>query len=177
MPHLPASAPGRDQATTASPEPTRPAIQQLAWRVFAPIDLAINVVINGGIAWWLFAARPAVPLTGPAGLTAMVLPMTLILATVTTFCGFFNAVRERRSGRATPPLSRSAPWALRAVAEAVATGLGAWLVATALALGLAAAAPAATLGPVAAVLAITMIAGLLGFLLHGRAVSRGGRLH
>ena len=151
-------------------------IARLAWTVFAPIDLVINVAINGTIAWWLFGSRETLPLTGPAGLTAMVLPMTLILATLTTFSGVFNAVRERRSGRVTPPLPRATPWVGRACIEAVTTGACSWLVAFVVACGLAAAAPSAAVGPTGAVLAITAIAGSLAFLLHGRAVTRGGRL-
>ncbi|MFM1996828.1 MAG: hypothetical protein RLZZ111_1215 [Planctomycetota bacterium] len=156
--------------------PTRavPSIGWLAWRVFAPLDLVINAVINGSIAWWLYGGRAGVPLTGPGGLTTMALPMSFILATVTTFCGFWNAVRERRAGRATPPLAADARWMLRAAGESLTAGVATWLVAVAVAAGLARAAPTATLGPVGAIAAIAGLAAALGFLLHGRAVMRGG---
>ncbi|MFM8893755.1 MAG: hypothetical protein ACKOTB_19485 [Planctomycetia bacterium] len=176
MTTVPLSAPPPGHEPAAEPAAAPPPIARLAWRVFAPIDLVINVVINGTIAWWLFGSRPTVPLTGPAGLTSMVLPMTAILATLTTFSGVFNAVRERRSGRATPPLSPATRWAARACVEAITTGVCGWLVACVIARGLAAAAPSAAVGPLGGVLAITAIAGLLAFLLHGRAVARGGRI-
>ncbi|MFM8891454.1 MAG: hypothetical protein ACKOTB_07500, partial [Planctomycetia bacterium] len=169
------AAPRHDHEPAAEPGAAPPAIARLAWRVFAPIDLVINVAINGTIAWWLFGSRPTVPLTGPAGLTSMVLPMSLILATLTTFSGFCNAVRERRAGRATPPLPPATRWAARACVEAITTGVCSWFVAFVVARGLAAA-PSATVDPIGAVLAITAIAGLLAFLLHGRAVTRGGRI-
>jgi len=149
-------------------------IRWLAWRVFAPVDLAINALINGAIAWWLFGGRPEVPLTGAGGLTAMVLPMTFILATVTTFCGWWNAVRERRAGRATPPLAADVRWLRPAAVESVGVGLAAWLVACGAAAAVSWAAPRAAVGPLGGVLAIATIAAGLGFLLHGRAVTRGG---
>jgi hypothetical protein len=151
-----------------------PSIRWLAWRVFAPLDLVLNAVINGAIAWWLYGGRTEVTLTGPGGLTMMALPMSFILATVTTFCGFWNAVRERRAGRATPPLAADARWMLRAGMESLATGAVTWLVATAVAAGLSWAAPTTTVGPIGAIVAITALAAALGFLLHGRAVMRGG---
>lgn len=157
----------------ASPRAVPP-IGWLAWRIFAPLDLVINAVINGVIAWWLFGGRAEVPLTGPGGLTMMALPMSFILATVTTFCGFWNAVRERRAGRATPPLATGARWTLRAAGEALVTGAVTWLGAVAVAAGIARVAPTAATGPVGAVAAITLLAAALGFVLHGRAVERGG---
>ena len=175
MTHEPPPSSRHDHEPAAEPAGPGTTIERLAWRVFAPIDLVINVAINGTIAWWLFGARPMVPLTGPVGLTTMVLPMTLILATLTTFSGFFNAVRERRSGRATPPLPSSTRWVARACFEAAATGFSSWLLAFVIARGLAAAAPSATVGPTGAVVVIAALAGLLAFLLHGRAVTRGGR--
>ncbi len=154
----------------------RPPIDRLAWRVFAPLDAAINVAINAPIAWWLFGGRDEIPLTGPFGLTMMALPMTFILTTVTTFFGIWNAVRERRAGRALPPLAANARWLVRACTEAVAAGTAALTLAIVAAWLLGRVAPELRVGPVGAVLAIAVYAGLLGFLGHGRAVVRGGRL-
>jgi hypothetical protein len=106
----------------------------------------------------------------------MALPMTAILATATTLFGFWNAVRERRAGRATPPLSRDARWVPRACAEALAAGASAGIVAVVAAWGLGRVAPDLCVGPVGAVLAIGGYAAVLAFWLHGRAVERGGRL-
>lgn len=158
----------------AAPPPPPP-IARLAWRVFAPLDAVINMAINGGVAWWLYGGREEIPLVGPYGLPMMLLPMTFILATLTTFFGWFNAVRERRAGRASPTLAGDAPWALRAWAEALATGAVAWLLALALVLAGRSVGADGSLKPAAAILAITASAGLLAFLLHGRAVVRGGR--
>jgi hypothetical protein len=156
----------------ATPPP--PPIARLAWRVFAPLDAAISMAINAPIAWWLFGGRDEIPLVGPSGLPMMILPMTFILATLTTFFGWFNAVRERRAGRASPTLAGDVPWAIRAWAEALATGAVAWLLALAAAGLLGRVAAEVLVGPVWAILAITASAGLLAFLLHGRAVVRGG---
>jgi hypothetical protein len=153
-----------------------PPIRRLAWRVFAPLDAAINVVINGGIAWWLYGGRDEIPLTGPSGLTMMALPMTFILATATTYFGMWNAVRERRAGRAEPALGADASWVSRACTEAVATGAVAWLLAVGMAWVLGRFNPDARVGPVGAVSGIAASAGVIAFLLHGRAVTRGGLL-
>jgi hypothetical protein len=163
-----------DAGFAAAPSRAVPSIGWLAWRVFAPLDLVINAVINGSIAWWLYGGRAEVPLTGPGGLTMMALPMSFILATMTTFCGFWNAVRERRARRATPPLAADARWMPWAVVESLATGAVTWLVAKAVAAGLAGAVPMAAVGPIGAIVVITAMAAALGFLLHGRAVMRGG---
>jgi hypothetical protein len=144
--------------------------------VFAPLDAVINVAINAPIAWWLFGGRDEIPLTGPFGLTMMALPMTAILATATTFFGFWNAVRERRAGRATPVLARDARWVARACAEALAAGASAGIVAVVAAWVLGRVAPDLCVGPVGAVLGISGYAAALAFWLHGRAVERGGRL-
>lgn len=152
-----------------------PPIGRLAWRVFAPLDAAINVAINAPIAWWLFGGRDGIPLTDPFGLTMMALPMTFILATATTFFGIWNAVRERRAGRATPVLAADSPWLVRACVEAVAAGTAALTLAIAAAWLLGRVAPELRVGPVGAILGIGGYAGLLAFLAHGRAVVSGGR--
>jgi hypothetical protein len=170
------SVPAKQGAGTPGTGPAGPPpIDRLAWRVFAPLDAVINVAINAPIAWWLFSGRDEIPLTGPYGLTMMALPMTFILTTATSFFGIWNAVRERRAGRAAPPLGADAPWLVRACGEAVAAGLVAWLLAIAGAWLLGRVAPELRVGPVGAVLAIAAYAGLLAFLAHGRAVVRGGR--
>lgn len=164
---------GAQGSRSAGPPPP---IDRLAWRVFAPLDAAINVAINAPIAWWLFGGRDDIPLTGPFGLTMMALPMTFILTTATNLFGIWNAVRERRAGRAAPPLAANAPWMLRACVEAVAAGTAALVVAVAAAWLLGRVEPDVRVGPVGAVLAIAGYAGLLAFLEHGRAVVRGGRV-
>ena len=153
-----------------------PPIGRLAWRVFAPLDAAINVAINGGIAWWLFGGRDQIPLTGPGGLTTMAVPMTVILTTATTFFGVGNAVRARRLGWAAPPLAADARWRARACAEAIAAGVVALAVAVAAAWLFGRFAPELRVGPVATVGGIAAYAGLLAFLVHGRAVVRGGNV-
>ena len=168
---------GQSEGTQATrPAASPPPIGRLAWRVFAPLDAAINVAINAPIAWWLFGGRQDIPLTGPYGLTMMALPMTFILTTATSLFGIWNAVRERRAGRAAPPLAADARWMVRACTEAVAAGTAALTLAIAAAWLFGRVAPELRVGPVGAVLAISVYAGLLAFLAHGRAVMRGGRL-
>lgn len=167
---------GQSEGTLAArPAGAPPPLGRLAWLVFAPLDAVINVAINAPIAWWLFGGRQEIPLTGPSGLTMMALPMTFILTTATTFFGIWNAVRERRAGRAAPAFAAEARWLMRACVEAVAAGTAALTLAIAAAWTLGRVAPGLRVGPLGAVLAIAGYAALLAFLAHGRAVVRGGR--
>lgn len=151
-------------------------VERFAWRVAAPIDLVINAAINGCIAAWLFRGLPRVPLTSGLSVAAMVLPMSFLLCAITTLFGWMNAVRERRHGRVTPPLPPGVPWLGRAVVDGVAAGAaalaGTWLAVTLAATFL----PLATVPYGMATAGVGLLAALLGYGFHGRAVIRGGRL-
>ena len=168
---MPATSASPAIPAVASPLP----IATFAWRIAAPIDLVINVVINASIAAWLYRSLPDVPAVTGHSIAGMAVPMTGILATLTTLSGHWNAIRERRAGRVAPAISTETRWLGRGIGDALATGLvaggTAWLVARWLATPLA----AATLPYPLAVAAIGGYAGLLGYVLHGRAVVRGGR--
>jgi len=79
-------------------------VKQFAWRVAGPRDFFINLVINATIPFWVFKGMDMVPLTGSHSVASVVLPMSLLLCTLTTFFGWFNAVKERRAGVVEPAL-------------------------------------------------------------------------
>jgi len=56
-------------------------------RVAMPREFAINFIVNGGIAAFLFWNRSEVPLTGLDGLSAMLMPMSFLLPWLTSFFG------------------------------------------------------------------------------------------
>jgi hypothetical protein len=154
-----------------------PSVAWFAWRVAARIDFLINLLINGAIAAWLYRSAAGVTLVEGLSLAAMLVPMAFFLCAITTVFGWWNAVRERRAGRVLPPLVEGHPWFGRAVLDGVAVGAvacaGTWLALR----GLAAALPAAALPAWLAVTVVGTVAGVLGYLFHGRAVVRGGRWH
>lgn len=146
-----------------------------AWRVAAPLDFAINLAINGVIAAWLFRGLSRVPITAGLSVTSMVVPMSFLLCSITTVFGWYNAVRERRRGRVTPPIAPGVGWFGRAVLDATGAGFvglaAAWLAAAAAGRSF----PAATVSYATAVAGIGLLAGMLGYIFHGRAVQRAGR--
>lgn len=168
--------PDDDRTRTAQAASAPLPVDRFAWRVAAPLDFVINLAINGGIAAWLFRGSPRVPLTSGLSVASMVVPMSFLLCAITTLFGWWNAVRERRSGRVTPPLPPGVPWLGRAMVDALAAGSAAvavtWL-ATVLA---GATVPQATVSPGMATAGVGLLAGLLGYGFHGRAVTRGGRI-
>jgi len=159
---------------TASPGRPPLTVKQFAWRVAGPRDFVINLVVNSTIPFWLFRGHDAVPLTGWHSVAAVVLPMSFLLGTLTTFFGWFNAIKERRAGLVVPPVVPGTPWAGRAWRAGLAVGLPALAIATAAVLLAARLAPEATVGFWPAVLGIGFLSGVAGLVLHARAVERGG---
>jgi len=166
-----------NQSTSALP-PRRAAlpVERFAWRVAAPLDFVINLAINGGIAAWLFRGLPRVSLTSGLSVASMVVPMSFLLCAITTLFGWWNAVRERRSGRVTPPLPPGTPWLGRAMVDGLAAGAVALAVTWLATVAAEATVPQATVSSGMATAGVGLLAGLLGYCFHGRAVSRGGRI-
>jgi hypothetical protein len=157
------------------PLPVLSSADQFAWRVAARIDFIVNLLLNGAIAWWFYGAAPRVALAGPGSMESMLVPMAFFLCAITTVFGWWNAVRERRAGRVTPGLADAAGWFGRALVDGVAAGAISvatmWMALRVVDRTI----PAAALPGSAAVAAIALAAGGLGYLFHGRAVVRGGR--
>ena len=79
-------------------------VKEFAWRVAGPRDFCINLVVNATIPFWVFKGMDLIPLTGAHSVASVVLPMSFLLCTLTTFFGWFNAVKERRAGVVEPAL-------------------------------------------------------------------------
>lgn len=158
--------------TTAAFRPLR----GYAWRVLGPREFAINVAINTPIAYLVYRHAERVPLVGWLSLLVVCGPMSFLLPLLTTFFGYMNGVlaRSRRlAGEDWPPQTR---WRR----EAWTAGLrAAALLGPACLLALAALdrlLPGVTLSPGAAVATVGLYGGILGWILHARAVLRAGRL-
>ena len=64
-------------------------VKEFAWRVAGPRDFFINLVVNATIPFWVFKGMDLVPLTGSHSVASVVLPMSFLLCTLTTFFGWF----------------------------------------------------------------------------------------
>jgi len=151
-------------------------VKQFAWRVAGPRDFFINLVINATIPFWVFKGMDLVPLTGSHSVASVVLPMSLLLCTLTTFFGWFNAVKERRAGVVEPALVEGTKWASKAWVNGFTVGVPAFLIAGGLTFGANQLAPDASVGFWTAVLGIGFGAGVLGYVLHSMAIERGGAI-
>lgn len=151
-------------------------VKEFAWRVAGPRDFFINLVVNATIPFWVFKGMDLVPLTGSHSVASVVLPMSFLLCTLTTFFGWFNAVKERRAGVVEPALVEGTKWAGQAWINGFSVGLPAFLIVLGITFGVDQYAPDASVGFWAAVLGIGFGAGVLGYVLHSMAIVRGGAI-
>jgi hypothetical protein len=162
----------------AATPPSRPprSVRDFAWRVAGPRDFVINLLINTAVPFWVFRGHDLVPLTGRHSVASVVLPMSFLLCTLTTFFGWFNCIKERRAGAVVPAVAAGTKWAARAWLAGLAVGLPALTATVGVAFVLGRFFPDATIGYWPAVLGIGITAGLAGLFLHARAVERGGAI-
>ena len=151
-------------------------VKEFAWRVAGPRDFCINLVVNATIPFWVFKGMDLIPLTGSHSVASVVLPMSFLLCTLTTFFGWFNAVKERRAGVVEPALVGGTKWAGQARINGFTVGLPAFLIALGITFGVNQFAPDASVGFWTAVLGIGFGAGVMGYVLHSLAIERGGAI-
>ncbi len=149
-------------------------VREFAWRVAGPREFVIVLVINTIIPYWVYRGLDLVPLTGEHSVASVVLPMSFLLCTLTTFFGWFNAIKERRAGRVLPPLVDNIRWSGRAWLNGLVAGIAALGIATVATFLVRRVMPGATISFWIAVLGIGFCAALVSFALHCRAVERGG---
>jgi drug/metabolite transporter (DMT)-like permease len=102
--------------------------------------------------------------------------MSFLLCTLTTFFGWFNAVKERRAGVVEPAFIEGTKWAGQAWINGFTVGSPALLIAVGLTFGVNQFAPDVSVGFWTAVLGIGFGAGVLGYVLHSMAIERGGAI-
>lgn len=149
-------------------------VREFAWRIAGTRDFVINLIVNTTIAFWVFRRHDSVPLTGGHSVAAVVLPMSFLLCTLTTFFGWFNAIKERRMGTVVPPIAKGIRWSGRAWRDGLAVGVRGLAVAMGVTFLVNRLIPGATISFWIAVSGIGLCAAVAGFLLHSRAVERGG---
>jgi hypothetical protein len=144
--------------------------------VAGPREFVITGVINTLIAVWVFHGATRVPVTDGLSLGTYFGFMTFLLPLASTFFGFYSGVNERRSGRVEPAWPANGRWTGVAVAVAVGCAICVWGVGMGLLRMLDQLLPAATVPLWAGIGSIGLVAGVLGYLLHGLAVVSAGRL-
>jgi hypothetical protein len=149
-------------------------VHDFAWRVAGPRDFVINLIVNATVPFWVFRGLDTVPLTGWHSVASVVLPMSFLLCTLTTFFGWFNAIKERRLGTVVPAVAEGILWSGRAWRDGFSVGFPSLGITMLLTYLVHRWMPNATIGFWAAVWGVGLSAAVAGFLLHSRAVVRGG---
>jgi hypothetical protein len=67
-------------------------LARFAWRIAGPIDAALNLAINGGIAWFFLHRATDVPLFGWFSAYIFLAPMVVCVLTFATWFGVRNAM-------------------------------------------------------------------------------------
>ena len=145
-------------------------LQRFAYRVAAPRDFAINLVINGITAWWIYGHRDLIPLTGAASMFTLVLPMAFILCTLTTLFGILNGLRMRQKWGHRVSADHSQWWLLWAVGYSLIHGLIGLVIALAAQYGLSQMAAIPNLTPLQIIIGVGGLSAALAYVLHARAV-------
>lgn len=151
-------------------------LQRYAYRIAGPRDFAVNMVVNGACAWWIFGNQPTIPLTGDESIFKLLLPIAFLEATLTTLFGMLIGTRQRcKQNPSLVPLAPG-PWLRTVIPESLVWGV-AWLL---FALGirhwLSSAYPDTVLSLSEVVIIIGAFSGVLAYILHTRAVLRSSAL-
>jgi len=175
LPAMMTSRLGRWLGKTDDKVPRPPlSVREFAYRVAGPREFVIVLFINTTIPYWVYRELDSVPLTGGHSVASVALPMSFLLCTLTTFFGWFNAIKERRAGTVVPPIADNIHWSGRAWRDGLAAGTSALALAAVATFLVHRLLPGATISFWIAVLGIGLCAALVSFALHCRAVERGG---
>ncbi|MGM0489091.1 MAG: hypothetical protein ACQESR_20310 [Planctomycetota bacterium] len=161
----------------AAASPPARSLREYAWRVLAPREFAINVLINGLIAWWVYSHADRVTLLGWSSVLVMCGPISFILPTLTTFFGRMNGVVARGRRKAGLPWPENGRWQAMAWVAGLGNSAIVGPAAVMILLLLDYILPGLTLAKWTAIALVACYSGLLGFVLHGRAVLQVERLH
>jgi hypothetical protein len=97
-------------------------LPRFAWRIAGPIDAAINLAINGGIAWFFLHRATDVPLFGRLSAYNFLAIMVFCVLTFATYFGIRNGMLQRGL--------LHTPWPARAWRASLTYGVVGWLLVT-----------------------------------------------
>ncbi|MCH5377236.1 MAG: ABC transporter ATP-binding protein [Planctomycetes bacterium] len=156
--------------------PPRRSLADYSWKVLGVREFAINIVINGAIAYLVYRHATRVPVTGWLSLLVICGPMSFILPLLTTFFGRMNGVTARRAGRAGRVWVPETRWISAAWKSAFLTACVVAPIACAAFYAFAIAAPGVTLSRESAIVFVALYSGVLAYFLHTYAAIRADRL-
>jgi hypothetical protein len=162
-------------ATETTPAGLR-SLRAFAYRVAGPRDLVINVLINALVATWVYHGVDEVPLVGWLSLLVYCGPMCFLLPAITTYFGYLNGVVARWKGIAGPSWPAGTPWVRAALVRSFMRGAVVCACCLVCFLTIDHLAPNLALSKWTAVAVVGLTAGILGYVLHARAVVLAGRL-
>jgi len=156
---------------------TTGSLTQFAYLIGGPIDFVVNGIINAMVAQIVFNCVQEVPLTGPHSALMVTGPMLFIMPCLTTLFGYQGGVMQRRLGDFGPPWVAGTPWLKPALRTGMIRSLAGGITGCAVLLLLGQlAGPEYTLDRVNFVWLNGLLAAILGYLLHSRAIILSGRL-
>jgi hypothetical protein len=151
------------------------ALKRFAWRVAGPREFLINVVLNGIIAAIAYRRATTMTVAGIAPLLAYFGPMSFLLPLLTTFFGYFNGLVARRAGVGSP-CTPEIRWKAVALRSGLVRGCACCPACILACLAVQAIWPGLQFSKWMGVALIGLVAGVLGYVLHGAAVCRSARL-
>lgn len=154
-----------------------PHLRRFAYFVAGPRDFVINLVINGVIAWWIFGGGDLVPLSGANSIFKMLLPMSAIESTLTSFFGLLNGIQElkRIAANGSSHAGRGR-WFATAVIYSLINGAIGLLVVVGLSIAANRFAPDGAIAARYVPAVVGVLSGLLAYVLHSQAVIRSETL-
>lgn len=147
-----------------------PELRRFAGYVAGPRDFVINFVINGVIAWFVFGRSEAVPLAGPDSIFNMLLPMSAIEGTLTSFFGLINGIQNVLKRTASNSSLKRRGWVSFALVYSAIRGTVGFLFFLVAMFAIRSFCPAATLPTGLVPVIVGLISGALAYVLHSRAV-------
>lgn len=151
-------------------------LRRFAYFVAGPRDFAINVAINGTVAWWIFGGSESVPLAGTESIFKMLLPMSAIESTLTSFFGLLSGSRELSERAAIKTMILQRNWIALAIGFSLIQGILGFSVFVAAMYAARWIAPEATLSPRSVPLIVGLLSGILAYVLHSKAVIKAETL-
>ena len=127
------------------------------------------------IAWYVFGGE-VVPLAGPDSIFRMLLPMATIESTLTSFFGLLNGTQELRKKMKVKPALLWNRWFVSAAKYSLMQGMLGLLLFLAAMFTVRWLFPTTVLAPRLVPPIVGLTAGILGYLLHSRAVIKSETL-
>jgi len=133
-------------------------------------------VINGTIAWWIFGGSEVVSLAGPDSISNMLLPMSIIESTLTSFFGLLSGTQELRKKSVHNSNFTWKRWFVSAVKYSLVQGTFGLLAMLLAMIALRLLFPTLALISRVVPLVVAIVSGILAYVVHSQAVLKSTSL-